>query len=303
MTLELLWTVLWAASAEDLQVFERIVLYIDDLDRCPPQQVVEVLQAVNMLLAFPLFVVLVAVDVRWLRNSLVKNYPGQLQDETEATATPGDYLEKIFQIPYWVRPMTVDNTRKLLDDQLGSEEEARLSEQATGSQEISGAQKAREGEQSEAVGDERDEVTNSPERVLSSLRVTGQERAFMKDLAGILDHSPRRTLRFVNSYRLIKASFNKRDVATLEYGGFKVLLAFLALATCAGEAGSRLLAELSGISSSDTESQQNPIIHDDNRVAEARKLIDGSGVSGEDKRKYAAIASRFSFDRQWAVAP
>ncbi|HEX5715789.1 MAG TPA: P-loop NTPase fold protein, partial [Thermoanaerobaculia bacterium] len=35
----------------------RIVLYIDDLDRCPPQKVVEVLQAVHLLLAFPLFVV------------------------------------------------------------------------------------------------------------------------------------------------------------------------------------------------------------------------------------------------------
>jgi hypothetical protein len=40
----------------------RIVLYIDDLDRCPEKLVVEVLRAVHLLLAFDLFVCVVAVD-------------------------------------------------------------------------------------------------------------------------------------------------------------------------------------------------------------------------------------------------
>ena len=48
----------------DTRPIERIVLYIDDLDRCPPERVVEVLQAVHLLLAFELFVVVVAVDAR-----------------------------------------------------------------------------------------------------------------------------------------------------------------------------------------------------------------------------------------------
>jgi hypothetical protein len=44
-------------DAEAPSRINRIVLYIDDLDRCPPNKVVEVLQAVHLLLAFPLFVV------------------------------------------------------------------------------------------------------------------------------------------------------------------------------------------------------------------------------------------------------
>src|SRR5262249_43494180 len=40
----------------------RIVLYIDDLDRCPINKVIDVLQAVHLLLAFELFIVVVAVD-------------------------------------------------------------------------------------------------------------------------------------------------------------------------------------------------------------------------------------------------
>ncbi|MBD9650044.1 TIR domain-containing protein [Ensifer sp. ENS09] len=46
---------------------DRIVLYIDDVDRCPPEMVVEILQAVHLLLAYKLFVVIVSVDPRWLQ--------------------------------------------------------------------------------------------------------------------------------------------------------------------------------------------------------------------------------------------
>ena len=55
----------------------RIVLYIDDLDRCPEDKVIEVLRTAHLLLAFPLFVCVVAVDPRWVSRSL-RNAPGLL---------------------------------------------------------------------------------------------------------------------------------------------------------------------------------------------------------------------------------
>ena len=102
----------WAASATSNQPppLERIILYIDDLDRCPPQRVVEVLAAVHLMLALSLFIVVVAVDPRWLLGALHHHYRelfdiSSYQDGGEL-ATPLDYLDKIFQIPYSVRPMT-----------------------------------------------------------------------------------------------------------------------------------------------------------------------------------------------------
>jgi KAP family P-loop domain len=103
----------------------RIVLYIDDLDRCPPAKVVEILQAVHLLLAFPLFVAVVAVDARWLSRSLQARYTDLLQSSVSPetsdrptghpeSATPLDYLEKIFQIPFWVRPMDLDSRLRML---------------------------------------------------------------------------------------------------------------------------------------------------------------------------------------------
>lgn len=90
---------------------QRIVLYIDDLDRCPPKRVVEVLQAVHLLLAFDLFVVIVGVDARWLERSLEGRYERLIGDRQSSddqgkrrfhhpAASAQDYLEKIFQVPF-----------------------------------------------------------------------------------------------------------------------------------------------------------------------------------------------------------
>ena len=98
----------WAVSGEfAAPPLERIVLYIDDLDRCPPRRVVEVLEAVHLMLALDLFVVVVAVDARWLIRSLEYHHH-ELFGGGEGLATPVDYLDKIFQIPYVLLPPAPD---------------------------------------------------------------------------------------------------------------------------------------------------------------------------------------------------
>ena len=110
----------------ELPRIDRIVLYIDDLDRCPPTRVVEVLQAIHLLLALPLFVVVVGVDPRWLLRSVQSHYHGLLQDQASVGATtddlshwastPQNYLEKIFQIPFALMPMTSSGFAQLVRD-------------------------------------------------------------------------------------------------------------------------------------------------------------------------------------------
>lgn len=101
---------------------ERIVLFIDDLDRCPAERVVEVLEAVHLLLAFPLFVVVVGVDHRWVENALIEKYlkqPADAGDSRQAGCgsymTPQNYLEKIFQIPYQIPRMRPTGFSDLAD--------------------------------------------------------------------------------------------------------------------------------------------------------------------------------------------
>ena len=114
-------------GARAIPSIDRIVLYIDDLDRCPEDKVVDVLQAVHLLLAFPLFVVVVGVDPRWLLHSLKQHSKAfELEDgdqnrqpdgeDAHWRSTPLNYLEKIFQIPYTLTPMQKTGFDRLIDD-------------------------------------------------------------------------------------------------------------------------------------------------------------------------------------------
>ena len=82
----------------------RVVLYIDDLDRCPPKRVVEVLEAVQLLLKTQLFVVVLGLDTRYVTKALESQYPGVLVRNGKPSGL--DYLEKIIQIPYRIRPIS-----------------------------------------------------------------------------------------------------------------------------------------------------------------------------------------------------
>ena len=107
--------------------FNRVVLYVDDLDRCPPRRVVEVLQAVHLLLSFPIFVVVLAVDPRWLAQSLSSEYCDLLgspdSSEIGNQATPDDYLEKIFQIPFRLAPLDIAARARFIEGLLEPETE------------------------------------------------------------------------------------------------------------------------------------------------------------------------------------
>jgi hypothetical protein len=143
-----------AAGTPDLPSIDRIILYIDDLDRCAPSLVVDVLQAVHLLLALPLFVVVVGVDSRWLLRSLERHYSELLtspqrepNEEEEAgggdqhwMATPQNYLEKIFQIPYTLPRMTPEGFGQLVEWLISKKEgEAKHGEADRGDTRYSGA--------------------------------------------------------------------------------------------------------------------------------------------------------------------
>ena len=104
----------FTASEGGAPGIERVVLYIDDLDRCPSEQVVRVLEAVNLLFGFPLFVIVIAVDSRWLIRSLEENFQGIFGAGQTPAPTPQDYLEKVIQIPFWLQQMDEGGFERLV---------------------------------------------------------------------------------------------------------------------------------------------------------------------------------------------
>ena len=180
----------------------RIVLYIDDLDRCPPKQVVEVLEAVHLLLAFRLFVVVVAVDTRWLTSALHTGLPTlQAQpDETGRQPSAADYLEKIFQVPFWVDPLDDPARQRLLRGLLlpsvakfGAEQPGHGTSLQVG---------PHEEELVAAMLSDYGVWLDSDARALS---ITSDELAFIESLAPLIGGTPRRVKRFVNTCQLLLA--------------------------------------------------------------------------------------------------
>ena len=269
------------ATAQDQAEFprlDRIVLYIDDLDRCPEQRVVEVLQAVHLLLAFPLFVVLMGVDSRWVLHSLQQRFPSlqaargehAWMSEEEAyhwTTTPQDYLEKIFQIPFHLPPMSADGFRNLVHSILPeTESTVAISTSPTPIGAAEGQVPSSPAVQSEAqspaarVPTEAQAATpaaktvgpalpateapadaTAPEESVfqtpKNLRITPKEKDVMPLLAPLVP-TPRAAKRLVNVYRLLRAMLPDGQLAEFigdasnpTQGDFRAAMVLLAILT------------------------------------------------------------------------
>ena len=197
----------------------RIVLYIDDLDRCPADRVAEVLKLVHLLLAFPLFVCVVAVDPRWVTRCL-REAPGlidgdiskesELADEVGIPATATDYLEKIFQIPLWLRPVPTAQraaiVRTLLDPS-ESLDDSRFDVPVGPLKRVVATNTATpEGVESD------DDNSTSVEEIDPDV-ISEEELDYLTKLPELLDGNPRSLKRFVNTYRLVKTALSDVELA------------------------------------------------------------------------------------------
>jgi hypothetical protein len=236
------------AAGDDLPRIERIVVYIDDLDRCPPARVIEVLEAVHLLLAVRLFVVVVAVDPRWLLRAVAVHYRELLQTDhglatgardvadavspfgkvddpvavrrdadadrgEEGWATPAQYLEKIFQIPLTLPPLTPGGYASMIGWLVGpAAHRTNALPEATGAPAegptSGGASVGGAGPAGDGL-DEEDSAAELPtprtvER-LDPMELTEDERRFMGLLGPPFITTPRSVKRFTNSYGFLNA--------------------------------------------------------------------------------------------------
>ncbi len=255
---------------------DRVVVYIDDLDRCKPDTVVKVLEAVHLLLAFDFIVVVVGVDARWVGRSLLKTYPDMLGSGSTspvrsvrvrrpASSTDGqvgvprasdpappdppapppdptlidddaaprprellqrpasehDYIEKIFQVPYWLEPLDATTVGQLVSSVVGP-----VSVFGAGDVEASAADERRvapelESQPFEVSADGRVAIDDLHRRLdesigfnpnPASLTVFDRELQFMDVVYPLVSRSPRSAKRFVNVYRVIKAGLDQDDL-------------------------------------------------------------------------------------------
>ncbi len=233
---------------------DRIVLYIDDLDRCAPHQVVEVLQAVHLLLAFDLFVVVVGVDPRWLLRSISSHYDQLIEDQPTAHRdgwhiSPEDYLEKILNIPLVLPPMKSGGLKQLLNSMVepsaryarsGGASSAPATDPAAAAEPPAVATTALQVEERSQVATQLD-PTQAPE---PPHPLTEDEVDLLARLDQLIE-TPRDAKRLVNLYRLVRSTRDLTETAAFldhEYQAVIVLLgAFTAHAALSGRLANALL--------------------------------------------------------------
>jgi hypothetical protein len=198
---------------------------------------VRVLQLVHMLLAFELFVVVVAVDARWVEHALRYGYPwlskgkaGTLPADVEplGPVTPEDYLEKIFQVAFWLEPMTAGRAASYLTSLVRPPLP-------------SGAQ--------------ADAPSTAAATTAGKVDISSVELDYMRALAAYVGSSPRRVKRLVNAYRLIKARLSDAQLAAFvtdrettdtqaKSGPYQIVIGLLVIGTGAQSAASAILGSL-----------------------------------------------------------
>ena len=94
----------------------KVVVFIDDLDRCDPKKAVEVLEAIKLLLELDRFIVFLALDARIITQAIEQHYGKVL---TEAEITGYEYLDKIVQIPFSIPEPPPRDLRNYLGSLVG----------------------------------------------------------------------------------------------------------------------------------------------------------------------------------------
>ncbi|HEY5793661.1 MAG TPA: P-loop NTPase fold protein [Bosea sp. (in: a-proteobacteria)] len=231
-----------AGEQGDIDVPDRIVLYIDDLDRCTHAQVYDVLQAIHLLLAFELFVVVVGVDVRWVEEAVARQFaPAPTERSTTATQEEREvdrrkraieYLEKIFQLPFWLRALSTAGeaggsygayVKDLLQGNLQVPEDT---EAPFAAKRGELAFKTSMGPEGDDAAEPLSEDASAPEaatveelasidQALATIRLTQPEVDFLAspEIGAIAAKSPRAVKRLINVYRIIRARMSEAELA------------------------------------------------------------------------------------------
>jgi len=210
----------------------KVVVFIDDLDRCDPKKAVEVLEAIKLLLELDRFIVFLALDARIITQAVEEHYGKVL---VEAEITGYEYLDKIVQIPFSIPEPPPDDLRQYIGSLIGlgagdippleppapPAEKAPMAAQQVQPVAAGPARPAASVATVPPLSSAPDGAKESPApRKEVEVQVDAAEVVFTHDeqetflgFYSHLDPNPRRIKRLVNIYRLVRALIDSRRQA------------------------------------------------------------------------------------------
>jgi hypothetical protein len=170
----------------------KIIIFVDDLDRCPDDTSVDVLESVSLLLNINCFIVILGVEEEILHKAIKLRYEELLdKSSTAEKASEVDFLDKIVQIPFYI-PQDTDLKEYVLS--------------------LIGPKKDKTGEEDSNI---------KPEPTIPKpLEDSEDEQKWFVEWQKYLPKNPRKVKRLINIYRLVKIlAGNKKGVEFIKEPG------------------------------------------------------------------------------------
>jgi molybdopterin-guanine dinucleotide biosynthesis protein len=83
----------------------RLVIYIDDLDRCVPTKIVGLLEAIKLFLDLKHTIIFIAIDKDIVQQGIQVFYKDFELSEEEYGPLTADYIDKMIQLPLYLHPL------------------------------------------------------------------------------------------------------------------------------------------------------------------------------------------------------
>lgn len=195
----------------------RILVTIDDLDRCEPEKAVEVLQAVNQLLDFDAFVICLGIDARIITAAVEAHYQQLLG---EAGASGYEYLDKIVQIPFRIPTPSPAEIQSFLSAQMpvkswpagNDAAPADLPSKTADEEDGYEGKDGLKGLSYRVTSDETIEPVDREGRPVRPTMFEQSEVHGFRDLAPYIRSNPRHIKRLINVYRMVRTLALRRGV-------------------------------------------------------------------------------------------
>jgi predicted KAP-like P-loop ATPase len=199
--------------SELLQVarIDRLVVLVDDLDRCLPKTAIATLEAIRLFLFIPKASFVIAADEGMIEYAVRQHFP-DLPASTGPTSYARNYLEKLIQVPFRMPALGYLETRIYLTLLLYLNSGADPNSDDFGKLLDVAREALKRPWQTQAFT--RDEITQGiviPEKLDEALQVAGEITGILADGAR---GNPRQIKRFVNTMSLRLAIAEERGFGT-----------------------------------------------------------------------------------------
>jgi hypothetical protein len=176
----------------------KLVVFIDELDRCPLEKIVGILEAIKLFLAEQIFIVLLAIDTRVLAEAIRLHYK-----EVENPDLAREYMEKIIQIPVPVPQAKETDARRYVSSLMKVDDERPDNPPVVPAGDNEGSNQTGTEQENNLNGINQPATEEDYE--LPDLKDTSTEQNAIIDFATkYLDNNPRQIRRLINTYRYVK---------------------------------------------------------------------------------------------------